>query len=80
MFHEFNIQVANRKQYTILLHDFARNSGQYFSSGFVMFPEGQKTNWGGCIFQDSGIETTKRLQISDVSEVYSRFNLCRSKL
>ena len=32
------------------------------------------------IFQDRGLEATKRLQISIVSEVHSRFNLSRSEL
>ena len=48
-----------------------------------MFPEGEKKISGGLIFQDRGLEATKRLQIlqiSDVGEMHSRFNLSRSKL
>ena len=29
-----------------LLHDFEGNNGKYFSSGLVMFPEGEKNDLG----------------------------------
>ena len=45
---------------------FQRKSGIYFSSGLVIFPEGEKKILIGLIFQDRGLKTTKRLQISDV--------------
>ena len=40
----------------------------------------EKTISSGLIFQDRELKATKRLQILDVSEVHSRFNLRRSKL
>ena len=45
-----------------------------------MFPEGEKTISSGLSFQDRGLEGAKRLQISNVSEVHSRFNLSRPEL
>ena len=46
-----------------------------------MFPEGEKRyRVHGLIFQDRGLEATRRPQISGVFKVYSRFNLIRSKL
>ena len=80
MFHEFNIQVANKEFNIQVLHDFKGHSGKYFSSGIVRFPEGERTISNGLIFQDRCLEATKRLQMSDVSKVHSRFNLSRSKL
>ena len=73
----FKLLTGNNIQ---LLHDFEGNSGKYFFSDLVMFPEGEKTISNGLTFQDRGLEVTKRLQISNVSEVHSRFNLSRFKL
>ena len=70
MFHGFNIQVANRNDIQYL-QDFEGNSENYFSSGLVMFPEGEKTISSGLICQDRGLEAAKRLQISDASNVHS---------
>ena len=76
------VQYSSCQQGTIiqLLHEFEKNSGHFFSSGLVLFPEGGKRISSGLIFQDHGLETTKRLHISDVSKVHSRINLSRSKL
>ena len=62
-----------------LLHDLKGNSGKYFSSGLVMFPEGEQTISSGLIFQDRCLEATKKLKISDVSKVHLRFDLSRSE-
>ena len=52
-------------------------SGKYSTSGPLMFPG--LTISSRLIFQDRGLEAIARLQISDVSELHSRFNLSRSK-
>ena len=44
-----------------------------------MFPEGENTIPSGFNLRDRGLETTNRLQISDVSEVHPRSNSSRSK-
>ena len=49
MFHEFNIQVANREDYVQLLHDFEGNNSKYFSWGLVMFSEGEYNQWSALI-------------------------------
>ena len=61
MFNEFNIQDKLPTENNIqLLHDFDRNGGKYFSSGLVMFPEGEKTISSGFIFHDRGLEATRK--------------------
>ena len=71
MFHEFNIQVANKEHYCCVI---SRETVENISLQILLFPEGGKTILSGRIFQDRGLEATKILQISDVKKVSSRFN------
>ena len=71
-----HIRDANMEQYTIGAL-FRGKQWKIFFPCFVMFPE---TISSGLIFQDRYLGPTKRLQISNVSKVHSRFTVSRSKL
>ena len=53
---------------------------RFVSGLYVMFPKGGKRSRMILFFGDSGLEAMKRLQISGVSELHSRFYLSKSKL
>ena len=57
-----------------LLYDFEENVSLQV---LLCIPRVKKQS---LIFQDRGLEATKRLQLSNVSEVLSRFSLSRSEL
>ena len=65
MFHEFNIQVANREQYTIVAW-FQGKHESYFSSDLVIFSGCEKTISSGFIFQDRGLNSVIELSYGEV--------------